>query len=246
MQKKRYLELDLVRGIAIVLMVIYHFFFDLNYFGFAKFSAPLLYWRLSSAFIASLFLLVVGISLSISHSRAKKTLDGSSLYKKYLFRGLGVFSLGILVTLATWLYPHEGFIVFGILHLIGLSIILSIPFLGKKKACLLAGIAFIALGLFLQGFSPGLPWLLWLGLAPEGFYSLDYYPLLPWSGLVLLGLFAGKHIYPGGKRTFKAPGFGKTMPARIVSLLGKYALPIYLLHQPLIVAVLFLFYGFPS
>ena len=62
----------------------------------------------------------------------------------------------------------------------------------------------------------------------------------------LLGIFAGKRIYPNGNRGFKAPSIGKTIPARLLSLLGKYALPLYLLHQPVIVAVLFLLYGLPA
>lgn len=243
---KRYWEIDSARGIAIALMIAYHFFFDLRFFGFVEFGVPQYYWRLSAAFIASLFLLIVGVSLSISFARAKTKLREKGLLKKYLARGIKIFALGLLITAVTWIYPHNGFIVFGILHLIGLSIILSIPLLGLKKTNLLIGLIIVLLGLVLQGFYFGFPWLLWLGFMPYGFYTLDYYPLLPWFGLVLIGLFFGKTLYPDGKRAFNIPNLGRIIPMKILLFLGRNSLLIYLLHQPVIAALLFLFFGFPN
>jgi len=243
---ERYWEVDSLRGTAIVLMVAYHFFFDLRYFGFIKFWIPQPYWHFASAFIASMFLLTVGISLSISFARAKRRLSEKELFKKYFYRGIKIFSLGMLVTAVTLVYPHDGFIVFGILHLIGLSIILSIPFLNLKKGNFFAGLIVVLVGLFLQGHYFGFSWLLWLGFVPRNFYTLDYYPLLPWFGLVLIGLFFGKTLYPNGKRAFNMPSIGGKKLVKTLAFLGKHSLLIYFLHQPVIVALLFLFFGFPS
>ncbi|MFH1234605.1 MAG: heparan-alpha-glucosaminide N-acetyltransferase [Candidatus Diapherotrites archaeon] len=231
MQAERFWEIDSVRGIALVLMAIFHLLFDLNYFKFVSFGNPAWQWQLCSAFIAFLFLSVAGISLSISHAKNPSP-------KKFLLRGLKIFSLGLLITAITWIYPHEGFIQFGILHLIGLSIILSIPFLKFKKANLAAGLAFLAAGFFLKTQHFNFPWLLWLGFIPHGFYTLDYYPLLPWFGLILFGIFLGKEIYPNGKRCFRETTEPKSL--RFLSFLGRHSLAFYLLHQPVIIAALFL------
>jgi uncharacterized membrane protein len=237
MQAERFWEIDSVRGIAVILMAIFHFFFDINYFRFFNFGNPAWQWQLAATFIAFLFLSVAGISLSISHAKNPSP-------KKFLLRGAKIFSLGLLITAATWIYPHEGFIQFGILHLIGLGIILSIPFLKFKKLNLALGLAFLATGFFLQTRHFNFPWLLWLGFMPQGFYTLDYYPLLPWFGLVLVGIFLGKEIYPNGKRHLTEKTEPKNL--RFLSFLGKHSLAFYLLHQPIIIAALFLVFGVPS
>jgi len=150
----------------------------------------------------------------------------------------------MLVTLATWIYPHNGFILFGILHLIGISIILSIPFLRLERENILAGIALIITGYFLMQYGTSSPWFLWLGLKPAGFITLDYYPLLPWFGVVLCGIFLGKTLYPKGQRKFSLIE-SKNRIVKTLSLLGRNSLKIYLVHQPIIVGLIFFltYYG---
>ncbi|MEM0360323.1 MAG: heparan-alpha-glucosaminide N-acetyltransferase [Candidatus Diapherotrites archaeon] len=235
--KERFWELDAVRGIAVALMVVFHILFDIKYFGFLTLEVPDFFWWAMPTIIAFIFLSIAGISLSISYAR-------NPAPERFLLRGTKIFFLGLLITIATWIYPRDGFIVFGILHLIGLSIILSIPFLQLKKANLLLGLIIIFAGFFLQTQYFGFPWLLWLGFIPKGFYSLDYYPLLPWFGIVLFGIFVGKEAYPSGKRNFKKSIEPK--PLRFLSFLGRHSLAIYLLHQPIIVSALFLVFGMPS
>jgi len=239
---KRFPGLDLTRGIAIILMILYHIAFDLHYFGFIELGFPAEFWVFAPAVIGSLFLLIVGISLSISFAKAKKKLSKKEIRRKYFLRGTKIFALGLLVTAATWIYPRDGFVQFGILHLIGLSIILAIPFLGRTRPALIGGLAAILTGLVLREMLFDFSWLLWLGFIPKGFYTLDYYPLLPWFGLVLIGLFVGKKIYPFGQRSMELK---ENTLTRFLSLLGRQSLIIYLVHQPIIVLVLFFVFGFP-
>ncbi|MFP4654508.1 MAG: heparan-alpha-glucosaminide N-acetyltransferase [Methanohalobium sp.] len=237
----RFWELDFLRGIAIVLMIVFHLLYDLDYFGgynFSLHSGVFLYLGRSAAII---FILLVGISLTLSISRTKKySSPGQNLYPKYIKRGLRIFGWGLLLTLLTLTFIGEGVIVFGILHFIGVSIILAYPFLRFKSINLLMGIIFICLGLYLQNFNIDFPWLLWLGFIPENFYTFDYFPILPWFGVVLIGVFAGNMLYPGYTRQFNLADLSRFIPVNIFCLMGRYSLFIYLVHQPFLIMVLYL------
>ncbi len=237
---QRFFEIDFFRGIAVIAMVAFHVAFDLNYF--AGYSLPLYSGALFALgrFAAVAFIFIVGVSLAISYARAKEQKSGMRLFKKYFFRGAKIFCLGLLITAVTWILFPSSAVFFGVLHLIGAAIIAAFPFLGKKKASLFTGIALIALGFWMQQFSFSFPWFLWLGLVPKNFYTFDYFPLLPWFGVVLLGLFAGNALYPNAKRKFNMPDFSKNKVIQFFCFLGRDSLLIYFLHQPLLVALILL------
>jgi uncharacterized membrane protein len=236
-------EIDCTRGIAILLMVVYHTVFDLSFFAICPVEATTGFWRYFAYCTASLFLLVVGVSLIVSHDRAAATLSGFPLAKKFLIRGAGIFALGLLVTLATWLYLHEGYVVFGILHLIGVSVILSPLFFRFGRWNVLLGLACFPVGYGITGTS-GPAFLLPLGIMPPGFASVDYTPLFPWFGMVLIGMGLGAFLYAGGVRHFTI----RPLPDNLVgpvSFLGRHSLVIYLVHQPVILLLLALVTGTP-
>ena len=238
----RFWEIDLLRGIAILMMIIFHLFYDLNYFNVCKVE---LYSGFSLIFvylIGTMFFLLVGISLALSYSRTKNNLTKKNLQLKYLKRGAGIFCLGLLVTLATWIYlGGKGFVVFGVLHCIGLSIIFAYPFLRFRYQNLILGIALISAGIILKNLTFDFNWLLWLGFTPSNFYTVDYYPLLPWFGVVLIGIFVGKSLYQNNVRKFKLEDRSQFIVVRFTCFLGRHALIIYLLHQPIIIGLLYLF-----
>jgi uncharacterized membrane protein len=232
----RFREIDFTRGVAILMMIVFHTVFDLNFFMIAPVNVSTGFWRWFAISTASLFLLVAGVSLVVSHARSAGRLSGFALTKKFLYRGAGIFALGLLVTLATWLFLHEGFIMFGILHLIGVSVMLSPLFFRFGKYNVLFGLLCIAGGFFI-GTIQGPVWLLPLGIVPASFASVDYTPLIPWFGAVLVGMGMGEFLYSGGVRRFTAPH----LPDRIaapVAFLGQHSLVIYLVHQPVIILLL--------
>jgi len=240
---ERFWEIDFLRGIAIVLMIVYHLVFDLNYFGLYTTnldSPPVLLFLYP---IGTTFLLLVGISLTVSYSRAHKKLSKRQLRLKFFKRGTGVFGLGLIITLVTWVYPHNGFIVFGVLHCIGLSILLAYPLIRFRNLPLILGVLFIILGVFLRiTVVVDFPWLLWLGFVPSYFFTLDYFPLLPWFGVVLIGIFLGNSLYQNNKRKFLLKDHSQFIVNRVVCFLGRHSLIIYLLHQLIIVGLLYLFH----
>ena len=128
--------------------------------------------------------------------------------------------------------------VFGILHFIGLSIILVPPFLKRPFWSLPAGVFCIIAGNYLENFRFGFPWLLWLGFIPEQFFTVDYFPLLPWFGVFLLGVFLGNLLYPGYRRVFCLPDLSGNIPVKGMAFLGRHSLVIYLLHQPVLLILL--------
>ena len=201
---KRFWELDAARGIAVALMVCYHFVFDLKYFGIADLLSPQAMFWIPRA-IGGLFLLIFGISLSISYAR-NGGMGAKALAFKELNRAAFLAAVACAITIATMIYPGEGAIVFGIMHLMALCAVLSLAFRDFGRLNLLFGIILVLAGSLVATIQVGTPWLLWLGLAPAGFYSLDYYPLLPWFGVVLIGMFLGKKIYKD-PRCAKAPTF---------------------------------------
>ena len=227
----RYWEVDAARGVAILMMVVYHFVFDLYAFGGYDVDAVTGFWARFADATASLFLFLVGVSLAISSRR------GGGGFRKYLLRGLGIFGYGMLLT-AIFLVFGMGIVAFGILHLIGASIVLSYPFLKLRYANLALGAGIFAAGLHVQAGDPtGSAWLLPFGVVPEGWAMPDYRPLLPWFGVVLVGLFFGNVIYGDGRRLPRLPG-AAPVPARPLLPLGRNSLAIYLVHQPAMIVLL--------
>jgi uncharacterized membrane protein len=233
-KEQRFWEVDAARGVAIVMMVVYHLTYDLDTFGGYGIESTSGFWARFADATASAFLFLVGISLAISYSRA----GGLGLFGKYLRRGLRILAYGMALTIV-FLALGLGVVAFGILHLIGVSIILAYPLLKYRFANLFLGLGVIALGWYMRArdVSSESPWLLPIGVVPENVAMPDYRPLLPWFGVVLLGLFAGNVLYGGGKRPADVPREPPAVARPLVPL-GRNSLFIYLIHQPILVALL--------
>ncbi|MEA3282713.1 MAG: heparan-alpha-glucosaminide N-acetyltransferase [Euryarchaeota archaeon] len=239
--EKRFWEIDFLRGLAIIMMVVFHLLYDLTYFGECGPNLQSGFWLYFACTTATIFIFLVGVSLTISFSRSEKIQNlRKKLYLKYLKRGLRIFSWGLIITLMTWIFLREDFVLFGVLHLIGISIIIAYPFLKLRYWNLLLGIAVIALGIYLKNFTFDFPWLLWLGFMPGYFYTVDYFPIFPWFGVVLIGVFFGNLLYPNCTRKFKLYNLSNFNFTRLFCLLGRHSLVIYLIHQPMLIILLYL------
>lgn len=231
-------EIDAARGVAILMMAVYHTAFDLYAYGDYDIDAVSGGWARFADLTAASFLLLVGVSLAVSASR-----EVEPRFTTYLWRGLKVFLCGMLLTVV-FLAFGMGYVVFGILHVIGVSVILAYPFL-KLRPFVNIGVGFlvVALGLYVMrlndaGFGPETPLLLPFGFVSDGLYMPDYRPLLPWFGVVLIGLGVGNLIYGGGGRLLRGDAPKAVSP---ITFMGRHSLVIYLVHQPVILAALYLF-----
>jgi uncharacterized membrane protein len=238
----RYIEIDLLRSLAILMMVLYHLAFDMSVlygWNIDVFSGGFWLFARSSA---NLFLLLVGISFAISWERTKK-------WGKYLRRGLFIFSCGLLVSLATYLFDPSTYVRFGILHLIGAAMILLPLFAPLKLWNALVGLGMIAVGtVVLKGMTIPTSLFIPLGLPTPSFETVDYFPLFPWFGVILLGVALGHLFYVRNRawRAFMADTLNESRFSQAFSFLSRHSLLIYLLHQPVLLLLLRLTIGAPK
>ena len=232
--KERIWELDAFRGICILGMIVVHFVYDVTVlYRLAK-------WQIPEAFYfvqrwgGVLFLLISGICVTLG--------------SRSIRRGLIVFGCGMVITAVTYgMYALDFsdksiLIYFGVLHCLGICMILW-PLFRKLPTWALAilGAVMVAFGLYLQGISPAsTPWLLPLGFTYPGFVSSDYFPLLPNLGYFLLGAVLGRTLYRQKKSLLPRVNPGNS-PVRFFTACGRLSLPIYMLHQPVITGLIFLY-----
>ncbi len=236
---KRLWEIDFLRGIALLMMFIFHFAWDLNYFNLVFVSFYSGFWLVFQRTIAFLFIGLVGVSLSLAFSKIRPKKD---FYKKSAKRAAQIFGSGLVITLVSYLLFPEQTVYFGILHFIGISILIAMFFAQYKYVNLvLAGILFLLKNIA-ETTLVKTKYLIWLGLKYPSFATLDYYPLIPWLGIVFVGLFLGNYFYHNGKRRFTTQKINKkiTKIANPISFLGKHTLLLYILHLPILFGLAYL------
>ncbi len=217
---------DWARGVALIGMAVYHLGWDLADFRLAwpmlPFSPPM---RLLSHAVASTFLALVGVSLTLAH-RDRLNLPA-------FWRRLAVIAgAAALVTAGSLVFAPGEAIWFGILHCIAAASLVALPLVeAPASMSLLAGAAAIVLPLVVQSKLFDWPALLWIGLGEALPNTVDWYPLLPWAGVVLVGL--GLARLPGVLARLTSPGRwrARSGPARAVSFAGRHSLVLYLVHQ---------------
>lgn len=195
-------------------MVFFHFFYDLNTFNFLHIDFSSWFWYWFPRFIAFLFLFCVGASLQKAYSK-------KIYWKKFWIRFFKIALGAIAISLITYYLFPKHWVFFGTLHCIALSSVLGLLFLNRPYTSLLSSFG-ILLFLFFSGWD-----VRWMSEF-IGRKSMDFIPIYPWFFAVLWGLF---YEQKNGSRWVglllkKTPSF--------LLLLGRKALPIYLLHQPVL------------
>lgn len=220
--------LDVLRGLAVIAMIAYHFSWDLAWFGFVDWDVnqgP--GWRAFAAVIAGTFLFVAGISLFLAHGEA---IRWAGFWKRLVL--LAAAAGG--VSLATYAVFGETFVRFGILHAIAVSSLIALPFVRLPAHAAYAAAFFTGtLPLWASNSVFDGQWLLWTGLGRPDFASVDYVPLAPWAGLTLLGLALAKSAQASAKPFAIKAGLFASFGGPLQRL-GSHSLVIYLLHQPLL------------
>ena len=223
-QAPRVEGLDALRGIAILAMVVYHFCFDLRYFGVARWDFEHdIRWLAARTLILSSFLLIAGISAAL----ARRDPAADARWPRHV---AVIGGAALLVTAASAMMFPRSFIWFGVLHAIALSLLLARPLIDRPRAALTAGVIVIAAGVMLSSQHFDNRMLGWLGFMTGKPMTEDYVPLFPWSGVLFLGIAAG-HALVASNFAMLAPL--ARMP-RALCFLGRHSLAVYLVHQPLL------------
>lgn len=233
--KRRITAIDFGRGAALVAMAIYHFTWDLEFFGYAD---PGLTtqggWKLFARAIASSFLFLVGVSLFLAHANSIR-------WRPFLKRLAMVAGAALAISIVTYVAVPGGFIFFGILHQIALASLLGLAFLRLPAVVVvLAAIAVIALPQYFRSSAFDHPTLWWVGLSSAHPRSNDYVPLFPWFGAVLLGIAAAK-LADGAGLFERMRSWSLGRWSEPVQLAGRHSLAFYLAHQPILIACIWLF-----
>lgn len=218
----RYWEIDFLRGVGIVLMLISNFVTDLQIFLNYPSNS---FWYAFALFTASIFVFTSGASFYVSYTRRRS-------FKRILRRFVKLMSLGFIITLVTYVIFKEGTIYFGVLHFLAVAWIIAIPFYYTRFTYLFA-VLFILLYPLIDSIHVDNILLLPIGITPQNFYTFDYFPIFPWLGVFLLGFKFGEFVMRrnGGCRS------------SLFCWLGRNSLKVYLLHQPIFVSILLLLFG---
>ncbi len=225
MSSRRIELLDAARGFCIILMILHHMAFDLvNLLNAPRwlFYSPLII-TLQYIF-AGAFILISGISSRFSRSNVR--------------RGGKVIAAALVITLVTWFFGYT--VKFGILHFLGFSMVfygLSSGLWDKIKGAaaplLYSSLIFVS-AYVLNLMNPvKIDWLWFLGLYTRDFYSADYFPVFPWIFVFLLGTWLGGLIKEG-----KMPSWFYTVKPPVLPQIGRKSLIIYMVHQPVLLAIL--------
>jgi len=223
---------DALRGFAVAQMIVYHFIYDLNYFGWVTVrmltDQPWTGWR---AAIVSQFVLLVGVSLTL---RSAFRPDARDFWR----RCAQIAGAALLVSAGSAVVFGPRVIWFGILHFVAAALIIVRPLLRLGAWNLALGVAVVAVGLLYSNPAFNQPPLAIVGFVSALPRTEDYVPLFPWLGVVLIGAGLGSLWQ---RLDWKVPASLQGLnasPPRLLVFLGTWALTIYLVHQPLLMGAL--------
>ena len=238
--------LDFLRGCLIFMMIIYHLFWDLGYFGYIDISYVISGMGLLVAqFIGASFIFLSGISISLFLT--------SNYFSGYLFllKLTKIFGISAAISLVTWLVDPQSFIFFGILHLLSVCYLLGFCMLRIKKPFLLNATIVIFCLVWISELKFDLsPLWVWIGVSQVILSSNDFYPLIPWCIFFLIGIRFSNHILRQIKKlnveSWRNCSGDFPLKFKVILWAGKKSLIIYICHQPLFFSLFLAFNALKS
>lgn len=230
--------IDILRGSAIVMMIAYHFCYDLVLFRWANWrmlqDPGWIAWR---SVILSSFLLLAGVSL-VLRARFKPS------WRDFRRRWAQIAGAALLVTVGSAIVFPRTFIYFGVLHHVALMLVVARLMLPLGSWNALIGSAVLAIGAWVSIDAMNPKWINWIGLISVKPHTEDYVPIFPWFGVMLIGVALGRTWAERGMPRIGAlASLRALLPAfvaRGLGFLGRWSLTTYLAHQPILLGALWL------
>jgi uncharacterized membrane protein len=228
---ERLVGLDIARSAALLGMVCFHIVFDLQMFGYLPFGTtlhPVFYWH--ARLVAGSFLFLAGVSLWLAHGQGIR-------WPAFWRRWIKLVAAAALVTVATYVALPEYFVYFGILHCIAASSLIGLFALRLPAAAVAAlGAVIMVASYILPDPAFNAPLLRFIGLATEPAMTVDFEPLFPWVGPFLLGLASAK--WASARGLLHRLALSDTPVLRRLAWPGQHSLVVYLIHQPILIALI--------
>ena len=222
LQSKRFYEIDTLKGIAVILMVIFHFFYLVSKMEIKDINTRCGPLYASAKTAHCLFIFLVGVNLAISYKKFKEKNredfenDKNKYYSKYIKKVLKRVALLVVAAASVSILSYFAFknlyVKFGIFHFIAAAVLLTTPIVGSKYLSLTLS---AIIGLLYTIFNSGkmrnftsiachkTPIFCFItGIFNTKFSSLDHFSLVPYLGLVAFGIFIGNTLYTDKERLF--------------------------------------------
>ena len=228
---KRLVALDLARSLALLGMVVFHFTFDLEMFGHLEPGTTVNgAWAIFARVVAGSFLFLSGVSLWLAHGRG---IRWPAFWRRFVMVG----GAAAAVTLATYVAVPQAFIFYGILHAIAVGSLVGLAFLRLPAVVTLAAaVGVLAVNQSVASDAFNGPWLVWTGLGSRAPWALDFVPPFPWLAAVLAGIGVARLLGLVGFWDWLGRFQGGAGLARL-AWPGRHSLAIYLLHQPVLIGL---------
>lgn len=242
---KRYEEIDILKGIAVICMVIFHFFYFPNKYGFKEieYDTPIL--KTIAKVAQFIFIGSVGVNLTLSKDNSKNKND-KEFIKKNLKRILKLVFLAGIMSLITYFIFGDNFVKFGILHFIAFASLILFYIVDDLKLIYTLLILSI-LVYYLIRQNPTI-----FASVPEklafvsGFYNLkftsfDHFPIFPWIIVVLIGVLIGHYIKK--KKPELPKNIKNNLAVSSLGLIGGKSLEIYSVHWVVLYVIYCIIYS---
>ncbi len=227
----RYEKIDYIKWFLILVMVLFHFNYILaNVFNINTWIGDFSL-KIIQIIWASLFIWLSGLCFSISEKK-----HWENIWKIYLKKALFLSILALWISIVTYLFIYQQLIIFWIIHFFALSFFLLTFFRRFKYFNLIIGLFLIILWNVFLNIEASNNYFFWLWLYDEFFFSADYYPILPWFWISLLGYVLWLFLLE--KDLLEKAFSGKIRYFRIFEFLWRYSLLIYMIHAPIIYFIL--------
>lgn len=254
---KRFLEIDVAKGVAVTLMVIFHFFFLSNYMNVYPYiiNKGLLYYFSRIAHYT--FIFIVGVNLAIINQKYREQYP-PKISKQIRFgtqfkRGIFLIGGGMIISILSYIAFGDLYVKFGILHFLGVSIILAQFIIDSDILIGTIGVSVMLLYYGLQLFPNTIfhtcwkfPMLCFIsGIKNVKYSSLDHFSIIPYFSIICFGIIIGNKIYRKGRErklsVLNNIDKNNSILVKSIAVLGKYSLQIYFVHILIIYFILLVY-----